>query len=120
MKYLSPVLPFLAWLFSSVLIVPDWVAVRELVVVASMRVTGTVSFERQAESGWFVHSIVPAVDRFAVLVFGVVGLALVLAFDYIYRAAWKKARLMRQFSLITGIQVGVFLTCRVLLIILGF
>jgi hypothetical protein len=119
MKPLTSVLPYLAWIVSGILTVLDWMALRELVVAIAVKIAKTVPMEKQIERGWFLHSIIPVVDRSAVLVLGVIGLALVLSFDYIYRTGLAKGVLRKRFGLITAIQVGVWVMCQgVILIIL--
>jgi hypothetical protein len=118
MKLLDSVLPILAWLVSIILTILDWLAVRELVVAIAIRATQAVPMEQQIKRGWFVHNIIPAIDRFAVLGCGVIGFGLVMVFEYIYRNAQAKGVLARRFCLFTGIQVGVYIVCRVLVFVL--
>ena len=120
MKPLTSVLPYLAWIVSGVLTILDWMALRELVVAIAVKIAKTVPIEEQIERGWFLHSIIPVVDRSAILVLGIIGLGLVLAFDYIYRTGLAKGVLRKRFGLITAIQVGVWVMCQgVILIFLG-
>lgn len=119
MRLLTAVLPYLAWIVSSILAILDWMALRALVVAIAVRITESVPRQQQIESGWYVRFTVPAVDRFAVLVFGAIGLGLVLAFEYMYRTAAEQGVLKRRFGLITAVQVGVWLVCQAVIFALG-
>jgi len=112
MKHLAFIFPFVAWIVSGILTVLDWVAVRELVVAITVRATETVPFEQQVESGFLLRWIIPAIDRFAILGCGVIGLALVIAFDYVYRRAQAQGVLLKRFARITAVQVVVYVLCK--------
>ena len=119
MRLLSAVLPYLAWAVSSILTILDWMALRALTVAVAVKVTEAVPMDKQIESGWYVRFTIPAVDRFAVLVFGVISLGLVLAFEYIYRTAHAEGTLKRRFGLITTVQVAVWLLCQGVIFMIG-
>jgi len=115
----TSILPYLAWIISGVLTILDWMALRELVIAITVKIAKTVPMEKQIERGWFLHSIIPVVDRSAVLVLGIIGLGLVLSLDYIYRAGLAKGVLRKRFGLVTAIQVGVWVVCQGFIFLLG-
>jgi len=118
MKPLSFASCFLAWVISSVLTVLDGIALRAVAVELAVLITNTVPIEQQAERGWFLYQILPAVDKFTVAILGVAALVLVLSFDYIYRAALAKGVLKKRFGVITAVQVGVLVGCGIVILIL--
>ena len=73
--------------------------------------------ERQAQRGWFLYHIIPAVYKFAVLVFGLAAFALVIWFDYTYRAAQAKGTLKRRFGVITAVQLCILVGCAIVLLV---
>ena len=119
MSILAPIFPFLAWIFSAILTILDWIAVRDLIVDLAIRATEIVPFEEQVLSGFLHKWVIPAVDGFGVLLCGIVAFGLVLAFEPIYRKAQEKGELVRRFARITAAQVGFFLVCRLLYVVLG-
>ena len=118
MKLLSFVTLRLAWLISVVLTVLDGIALRMVAVELAVLITNSVPIEQQAERGWFLYRILPAVDKFAVAILGVAALVLVLSFEYIYRAALAKGMLRKRFSIITAVQVGVLVGCGIVILML--
>jgi len=81
-------------------------------------IADTVPVEEQAERGWFLNRTIPAVDKFALAILGFAALALVLAFEYIYRAALAKGVLWKRFGVITAIQVGILAVCGIVILVL--
>jgi len=112
-------LPFLAWFFSAILTILDWIAVRALIIDLAIRATEIVPFEEQVLSGFLHKWAIPAVDGFGVLLCGIVAFVLVMAFEPIYRQAQKEGVLRRRFARITAAQVVFFLVCRLLYVVLG-
>jgi hypothetical protein len=108
MKLLSPVLPYAAWLVSALFTLLDWIAIRELIIISSIRATEIVPFEEQVLSGFLHKWAIPAVDGFGILLCGVAAFGLVLAYEPIYRKAQEKGILGKRFAQITVIQVAVF------------
>jgi hypothetical protein len=120
MKLLSPVLPYVAWLVSSLFTLLDWIAFRELLITVSMRATEIVPFEEQVLSGFLHKWALPAVDGFGVLLCGVAAFALVLAYEPIYTKAREQGILGKRFSQITVVQVTVLIVSGLLSTVLGW
>ena len=118
MKLLSSVTIRLVWLISLALTLLDGLALRAVVIDLAAVIAGAAPMERQAERGWFLYHTIPAVDKFAVLVFGLAAFALVIWFDYTYRAAHANGTLKRRFSVVTAVQVGVLVVCGIALLVL--
>ena len=79
MAILAPILPFLAWIFSAILTILDWIAVRDLILDLAIKATEIVPFEQQVLDGFLHKWVIPAVDGFGVLLCGIVAFGLVLA-----------------------------------------
>ncbi|MCP4537859.1 MAG: hypothetical protein GY832_12010 [Chloroflexi bacterium] len=118
-KALTAVSSYLAWIVSFALTLFDWMALRSLVRAIVTTVLVTMPTEQRVEKLLFPQLIIPAIDQIATLVFGVIALILVIALEYVYRTAAAKGMLKKRFSLVTALQVGVFVVCLVLILIAG-
>ena len=119
MKRLSPILPYLAWPVSALLTLLDWIAIRALLIVISIRATEIVPFQQQVESGFLHKWVIPAIDGFGILLCGVVAFVLVMAYEPIYSRAQKQGIMARRFTQITTAQVVIFVVCGLLSYVLG-
>ena len=118
MRHLAAVLPLLAWLISSGLTILTCAVLRTVTVAVADALTRNASLLAQAERGQFVYWLVSAADQFSVFCLGVIGLALVVAYDYLYRAARREGKLLARIGLVTGIQEGLLLASWIVLALL--
>jgi hypothetical protein len=118
MKLLSSVTIRLAWLVSLALTVLDGLALRTMVVDLAAAMADAAPMERQVQRGWFLYHMIPAVDKFSILVIGLAAFASVIWFDYVYRAAHANRTLKRRFSVVTAVQVGVLIVCGIVILVL--
>jgi hypothetical protein len=117
-RWIAGALPYLAWLISAALTILCWAILRTTTIAVADAVRRSVSARAVPEVGRRLRWSVAAVDNFAIFGYGIVGLGLVLAFEYIYRKAHQRGRLWRTFGLATGIQAALLLLCGLALVLL--
>lgn len=111
-------MPWIAWVFSIIITILCWAILRTTLVAIADTIRNTIASRASPETGRLLGWIVAAVDPFAVFGLGLIGLALVLIFDGMYRKAHASNRLWRRFSVVTGIQAGVLVVCSITLAVL--
>ena len=116
--WIGGALPYLAWLVSSALTVLCWAVLRTTTMAAAGAARRALAESADPETARRLRWAVAAVDPFTVFGLGLLGLGLVLAFEYIYRKAHRQGRLWRTFGLVTGIQAGLLLVCALVLALL--
>ena len=97
---------YLLWILSSVLSVLDWFALRAATTAVAAAIAAAVPQEKQIEMQWNLAYPVAALDKFAMVIFGIAAMVSVMSFDYLYRDAIVKGRTKRRFVTVTAIQVG--------------
>lgn len=55
------------------------------------------------------HWTLGAIDRFGILILGIVGLAFVIFCEYYYRKGVDRNALWRRFGLVTGMELGLLI-----------
>ncbi len=108
---LTTVSSYLAWIVSFALTLFDWMALRNLVRAVAIMILATMPTQQRVEKRLFPQLIIPAVDQITAIVFGVVALVLVVALEYVYRNAAAKGMLRKRFGRVTALQVGFFVAC---------
>jgi hypothetical protein len=117
-RWLAGARPYLAWLVSAALTVLCWAILRTTATALADAVRRSIVPRAAPEAARRLRWSVAAVDNFSIFCFGIAGLGLVLAFEYIYRKANQRGRLWRTFGLVTGIQAGLLLACGAILVLL--
>lgn len=110
--HLKPVqsVPFyLLWIVSAILSVLDWLLLRSAASALAALIAASVPIEKQIERNWYLRWTVPAVDKIALVVFGIAAVLSIMTFDYIYRNAIIKHKVRQRFTTITAIQVGLLI-----------
>ncbi len=117
-KHLRPLqfIPFyLLWIISAVVSVIDWLVLRAGVTAVAAVLANAVPMDWQIENNWFVRWIVPAVDNVGLIVFGIIAMVSIMAFDYLYRSALIKGTIKKRFIKVTAIQ-GIILLVGIVLV----
>jgi hypothetical protein len=117
-RLLSPIMPWAAWVVSTVLTILCWAVLRTTIVAIADVIRHAIVLRAAPEAGRLLGWAVAAADPFAVFGLGLVGLGLVLTFDGIYRKAHASGLLWRRFSTVTGAQAGVLVVCSITLALL--
>ena len=111
-KKLRPLqfIPFyLLWGVSGALCVLDWLVARTAIAAVLSAIAASVPIEKQIERQWFVRWPVAALDKFALVILGIVAMLVVMALDYVYRDGLIKGTIKKRFATVTAIQVGILL-----------
>jgi hypothetical protein len=106
MKPVQHLALYAAWFFSSALSVADWLMLRSALTAVAAAITKSVSMEAQVERGWYLHWTLPAVDMFALVILGIIGMVSIMGFEYLYRSGIQKGKMKKRFGIVTGIQAG--------------
>ena len=117
-RVLTPVLLYLAWLFSIALTFLDWMALRALVRTVAIEYFEAIPTAQRVEQRLHPSLIIPAIDRIMILVMGVLALGLVFAIEHVYRTAANEGMLKKRFIQTTALQVGVLIVCFALTLII--
>jgi hypothetical protein len=99
----------LLWIVSSILSLVDWFALRAAVTAVATAIAASVPMDVQVERHWYLRWPAATVDKFALVCFGIVAVASVISFDYLYRDAILKGKVKKRLVVIGGIQVGLLL-----------
>ncbi|HEY65065.1 MAG TPA: hypothetical protein G4O02_10900 [Caldilineae bacterium] len=99
------IIGYLLWLLSSALAVLDLIAARATV----MRIATVIGLGR-----W----VLGAIDRFGILILGVVGCAFVLFCEYYYREGVAKRRLWYRFGRVSAVEIGVLILAYIVSLII--
>ncbi len=109
---------YLAWFFSIILTLLDWMALRSLIRSVVIQVLAAIPTEQRVERRLHPHLLIPAVDQIVALALGVVALGLVFAIEHVYRTAAAQGTLKRRFIQTVAWQVGVLIVCSIFMLIL--
>ena len=117
----AQLLPFyLLWLVSSILSIADWLLMRAAASATAVLIAASVPIQRQIEGRWYLRWVPPAVDKIALLVFGIAAVLSIMTFEYVYRDAFIKNKIRRRFAVITAVQVGLLLLSVAIITLTGF
>jgi hypothetical protein len=111
-KKLKPIqfIPFyLLWGVSGLVCVLDWLVSRAAVTAVASAIAASIPKEVQIERQWFLRWPVAALDKFALVILGIVAMLVVMALDYVYRDGLIKGTIKKRFATVTAIQVGILL-----------
>ena len=107
-EFLSPVVYLIAWGFSILVSILDWIVLRNLVLaIAENILSGLPTAERVAKR-IFPHLILSAVDRITILVLGVLIFAAVFVIENYYRKSSVEKKLSKALFRVTTLQIGLF------------
>jgi hypothetical protein len=111
-KKLKPTqfIPFyLLWAISGLVCVLDWLISRAAVTAVASAIAASIPKEAQIERQWFARWPVAALDKFALVILGIIAMLVVMALDYVYRDGLIKGTIKKRFVTVTAIQVGILL-----------
>ena len=100
---------YLLWGASGALCVVDWLVSRAAVTAVASAIAESIPKEVQIERQWFLRWPVAALDKFALVILGIVAMLVVMALDYVYRDGLIKGTIKKRFLTVTAIQVGILL-----------
>jgi hypothetical protein len=109
LKPIQHVYFYLLWIVSGALNIADWLALRAGVSAIAAGIAESVSIEWQIERQWFLRWPASAVDKVALVVFGIAAIVIWFWLDYYYRNALVKGVIGKRFGKVTGIQVGLLI-----------
>jgi hypothetical protein len=99
--------PFvLMWIVSGMLSVADWLVLRAAVSAVAAAIAGSISIETQIRRNWFLRWPAAAVDKFALVCFGILAVLSIMSFEWVYHSALLRGKGTRRFLTVAGIQVG--------------
>lgn len=99
--------PFiLLWIVSAALSLADWFVLRRALVAVAAAIAQAVPVERQIERQWFLRWPVAALDKFALVICGILAMISIMAFEWIYRDGFIKGTIRKRVAIVMGIQVG--------------
>jgi hypothetical protein len=99
--------PFvLMWIVSGMLSVADWLVLRAAVSAVAAAIAGSISIETQIRRNWFLRWPAAAVDKFALVCFGILAVLSIMSFEWVYRSALLRGKGRKRFLTVAGIQVG--------------
>jgi len=98
------------WLFSGIVSLVDWVALRAAVTAVAAAIVGAVPIEWQVEHQWYLRWTVRATDPCSIAVLTVLAFLTILGFEPLYRNAIWKGTARKTFTIVTAIQAGILVT----------